>query len=62
MFNRVVLSRKGFDSTSGGGYSPFDPKTGRYILLPIPDGKIGEYEGNRTLLNRLKLNRIIYLI
>jgi len=46
MFNRIILSRKGFDSASGGGFSPFDPQTGRYILLPIPDGKIDQYIGN----------------
>jgi hypothetical protein len=38
-FGKVVLSRKGFDSTAGGGYSPFDPETGRYIVLPIPVDK-----------------------
>jgi hypothetical protein len=38
-FGKVVLSRKGFDSSAGGEYSPFDPQTGRYIVLPIPVGK-----------------------
>jgi len=42
-FVKVVLSRKGFDSEAGGGYSPFDPQTGVYLVLPIPmdemDGK-----------------------
>jgi hypothetical protein len=38
-FGKVVLSRKGFDSSAGGGYSPFDPQTGSYIVLPIPVGK-----------------------
>jgi hypothetical protein len=38
-FGKVVLSRKGFDSTAGGGFSPFDPKTRKYIVLPIPVGK-----------------------
>lgn len=37
-FRKVVLSRKGFDSSAGGGYSPFDPETGEYIVLPIPVG------------------------
>jgi len=37
-FNGIVLSRKGFDSSAGGGYSPFDPNKGRkYIWLPIPE-------------------------
>ena len=35
-FGKVVLSRKGFDSSAGEDYSPFDPQTGRYIVLPIP--------------------------
>jgi hypothetical protein len=33
---RVVLSRKGFDSTSGGGPSPLLPD-GRLLSLPIPE-------------------------
>ena len=35
-FGKVVLSRKGFDSSAGEGYSPFDPQTGKYVVLPIP--------------------------
>lgn len=35
-FKKIVLSRKGFDYEAGGGYSPFDPETGKYIVLPIP--------------------------
>ncbi len=35
-FRKVVLSRKGFDSKAGGSYSPFDPQTGKYVVLPIP--------------------------
>jgi hypothetical protein len=38
-FGKVVLSRKGFDSAAGGGYSPFDPETGKYVVLPIPVDK-----------------------
>ncbi|RWZ58219.1 hypothetical protein EQV77_10605 [Halobacillus fulvus] len=37
--NKLILSRKGFDSSAGYGYSPYDPKTGKYILLPIPGGE-----------------------
>ena len=33
---RVILSRKGFDSTSGGGPSPLLPD-GRLVSLPIPE-------------------------
>ncbi|WP_082234492.1 hypothetical protein [Halobacillus massiliensis] len=34
--NKLIFSRKGFDSSAGYGYSPYDPKTGKYIVLPIP--------------------------
>ncbi|ADM71975.1 hypothetical protein GMA19_04205 [Paenibacillus polymyxa E681] len=37
---KLVFSRKGFDSDSGYGYSPYDPATGKYVLLPIPEEKI----------------------
>ncbi|MFG6115383.1 hypothetical protein ACGTN9_09340 [Halobacillus sp. MO56] len=37
--DKLILSRKGFDSSSGYGYSPYDPKTGNYIVLPIPEDK-----------------------
>ncbi len=37
--NKLIFSRKGFDSSSGYGYSPYDPATGKYILLPIPEGE-----------------------
>ncbi len=34
---KAVLSRKGIDGGNAGGrYSPFDPETGAYIVLPIP--------------------------
>ena len=36
-FNTIILSRKGFDSSAGGGFSPFDTETRKYILLPIPE-------------------------
>jgi len=38
-FNKIVLSRKGFDSSAGGGYSPFNPEKRKYIWLPIPEKK-----------------------
>jgi len=38
-FGKVILSRKGFDYSAGGSYSPFDPQTGKYIVLPIPVSK-----------------------
>jgi hypothetical protein len=59
-FNRIILSRKGFDSSAGGDYSPFDPDTGKYIVLPIPiDDKEAcisnrlEYEAIRIKKNYL---------
>jgi hypothetical protein len=52
-FGKVVLSRKGFDSAAGGGYSPFDPQTGKYVVLPIP---IAEKERD---INSLKYEDIL---
>jgi len=56
---KIILSRKGFDSTAGGGYSPWNPKTGKYIVLPIPDGEINsekEYLGNGTKYEKIQLD------
>jgi len=47
-FTNIILSRKGFDSASGYGYSPFDPKTGKYVVLPIPGGKSEQALANKT--------------
>ena len=33
---KLILSRKGFDSSAGGGPSPILPN-GRMVSLPIPD-------------------------
>ncbi|WP_444685405.1 Nmad3 family putative nucleotide modification protein [Alkalicoccus luteus] len=33
----LIFSRKGFDSSAGYGYSPYDPETGKYVVLPIPE-------------------------
>ena len=52
-FGKVVLSRKGFDSSAGGGYSPFDPETGKYIVLPIPMD-----DNERAISNGLKYEDI----
>jgi len=55
-FNKIILSRKGFDSSNGGDFSPFDIETGRYIVLPIPNGKIGSsYPGNRIIYEDIKI-------
>lgn len=54
-FKKVVLSRKGLDLASGHGYSPFDPETGKYIVLPIPEGEIGGNIGKGTRFEGIKL-------
>jgi hypothetical protein len=36
-FKNIILSRKGFDSSTGGNHSLFEPDTGKYIVLPIPE-------------------------
>jgi len=54
-FGKVVFSRKGFDSSAGGGYSPFDPQTGSYVVLPIPDGDIGKYIGKETRFEQIEI-------
>jgi len=51
---KLILSRKGFDSDSGYGYSPYDPETGKYIVIPIPEDEI---EGRTTRYKDLKLKR-----
>jgi hypothetical protein len=56
-FKNIVLSRKGFDSASGYGYSPFDPTTGRYIVMPIPGSKSEQMLANRTRYDDLKVKR-----
>lgn len=42
---KLVLSRKGFDSGSGGCFSPYNHETGKYILFPIPE-KVNSYSNN----------------
>jgi len=53
-FNKIILSRKGYDSSAGGDYSPFDPETGEYIVLPIPvkeeEAKIGNATKYKEIL------------
>jgi hypothetical protein len=56
---RVILSRKGFDSSAGGGPSPILPD-GRMLSLPIPDRPDGTVRyadiawGAGTLLDLLR--------
>ena len=47
------MSRKSFDSSSGYGYSPFDPTTGKYIAIPIPGSK-----GEQAIANKNKYEDI----
>ncbi len=54
-FNKVVLSRKGFDGSTGGGFSPFDPKTGKYILLPIPEREKDWQKSNPLQFEKIKI-------
>jgi hypothetical protein len=46
---RIILSRKGFDSASGGGASPILPD-GRMLSLPIP------YEGDENRYSDLRVD------
>ena len=55
IFKNVVLSRKGFDSSSGYGYSPFDPTTGKYITIPIPIGKSERQIANKTRYEQISI-------
>lgn len=54
---RVILSRKGFDTASGGGPSPLLPD-GRLVSLPIPEGRIRPTA--RTTYRRLQLDETDY--
>ncbi|MCM3584988.1 hypothetical protein M3182_04405 [Mesobacillus maritimus] len=42
---KLVLSRKGFDSGSGGCFSPYDHDSGKYIWIPIPE-KVRSYSNH----------------
>jgi hypothetical protein len=56
-FKNIILSRKGFDSASGYGYSPFDPETGRYIVMPIPGSKSEQILANKTRYEDLRIKQ-----
>lgn len=51
----LIFSRKGFDSSSAFGYSPYDPETGRFIVLPIPGGDIGNSYINKILYKDIRI-------
>ncbi|MGA8849828.1 MAG: hypothetical protein WB564_08435 [Dehalococcoidia bacterium] len=52
---KIILSRKGFDSSSGGDYSPFDLATGKYIVLPIPQDEDEVKISNRQKFEEIKI-------
>lgn len=54
-FKKIILSRKGFDSSAGGGWSPFDPQTGKYIVLPIPERKKDLEDGQPLRFEKIKI-------
>ncbi len=54
-FNKIILSRKGFDSAAGHGYSPFDSTTGKYIVLPIPEDEKGKHYRNSKKYEEIKI-------
>jgi hypothetical protein len=56
-FKKIILSRKGFDSSAGGDYSPFDPSTGKYIVLPIPERKKDWKISNPLKFQDVKIRR-----
>jgi len=55
-FNKVILSRKGFDSSNGGNYSLFD-ETGKYIVLPIAENKNDMEVSNTKKYEDIKMGR-----
>lgn len=52
-FTKIVLSRKGYDSSAGGSFSPYDPDSLNYIVLPIP-----QKEGEAKIGNPLKFEDV----
>ena len=54
-FKNIVLSRKSFDSASGHGYSPFDPATGKYIIIPIPGSRSEQQIANKTRYEEIEI-------
>lgn len=57
---KVIFSRKGFDSSSGGGCSPIMPD-GKLVSLPIPDSKDKD-EYNKLMTDGISYERIISMI
>lgn len=55
---KLVLSRKGFDSGSGGCFSPYNHDTGKYIWFPIPE-KVNSYSNNIRYTDILVKNEYI---
>ncbi|RBP96130.1 hypothetical protein DFO70_102457 [Cytobacillus firmus] len=55
---KLVLSRKGFDSGSGGCLSPYNHETGQYIWFPIPE-KVNSYSNQIRYPNILVKNEYL---
>ncbi|MFF2445532.1 hypothetical protein ACFVSW_00415 [Neobacillus sp. NPDC058068] len=55
---KLVLSRKGFDSGSGGCFSPYNYDTGKYIWFPIPE-KVNSYSNHIRYTDILVKNEYI---
>jgi hypothetical protein len=55
---KLVLSRKGFDSGSGGCLSPYNHETGQYIWFPIPE-KVNSYSNQIRYTDILVKNEYI---
>jgi hypothetical protein bpseBC_38923 len=54
---KVVLSRKGFDSSNGGSASPILPD-GRMLSLPIPAGK-GRYTFDDVWMEGINISKMV---
>ena len=54
-FAKIVLSRKGYDSSSGGSFSPYDPSSLRYMVLPIPESDEDAEVGNALRFEDVKI-------
>lgn len=55
---KLILSRKGFDSGSGGCLSPYNHETGHYIWFPIPE-KVSSYSNQIRYADVLVKNEYI---
>ena len=63
-FNKIILSRKGYDSAAGGGYSLYDRETLRYIVSPIPESNEDAEFSNplKTFVSRMTIYHLMLTI